>query len=416
MKALAALLREPAAQARMASLEASSMGRPTAFYFDADHCAGNFETFATAGWSETQGATSLNTPGMLAMTLRQPYGVAAAIIPWNGPAIFFGSKVAPMVAAGNAVVLKSSEKAPLTSAYIATLIARAGFPPGIINILHGHGPTSGAVLSAHMDVRVLSFTGSGRTGRLICQAEAASNLKNVHLELGGKSPALVFADADLDAAAADTQLSMTMNSGQVCMANSRILVHASVAAAFKEKFRERYAAVRVGAAEGEDGVDMGPLADKAQFEAVNSYIRLAKEAGGTMLLGDGDEGEEEKKRDGFFVNPHIFTDLPEDSRPAREEIFGPVVIIGVFETEEEAVRRANDTEYGLYASVYTKDVSRAVRVAKALESGTVGVNCTSPTMAYDMPFGGYKASGVGREGVKHSLGNFLEEKTVLIKL
>ncbi|KAL1619834.1 hypothetical protein SLS54_006432 [Diplodia seriata] len=302
------------------------------------------------------------------------------------------------------------------SAYIATLIARAGFPPGIINILHGHGPTSGAVLSAHMDVRVLSFTGSGRTGRLICQAAAASNLKNVHLELGGKSPALVFADADLDAAAADTQLSMTMNSGQVCMANSRILVHASVAAAFKEKFRERYAAVRVGAAEGEDGVDMGPLADKAQFEAVNSYIRLAKEAGGTMLLGDGDEGEEEKKRDGFFVNPHIFTDLPEDSRPAREEIFGPVVIIGVFETEEEAVRRANDTEYGLYASVYTKDVSRAVRVAKALESGTVGVNCTSPTMAYDMPFGGYKASGVGREGVKHSLGNFLEEKTVLIKL
>ncbi|OJD30453.1 aldehyde dehydrogenase [Diplodia corticola] len=414
MKKLAALLRTNESQTRMAALEASSMGRPLGAYFDAEHCAGSFEAFAAHGWgAQAQGATSVRTPGMLAMTLRQPFGVAAAIIPWNGPAVFFGSKVAPMVAAGNAVVLKSSEKAPLTSAYIAGLIDQAGFPPGVINVLHGHGQTSGATLSSHMDVRVLSFTGSGRTGRLICEAAARSNLKNVHLELGGKSPAIIFDDADLDRAAADTQFSMTLNSGQICMANSRILVHEAVAADFQARFRDRYAAVRVGRAD-DDAVQMGPLADAAQYESVTSYIQLAKDAGATMLLGG--DASVNKEGGGFFVGPHIFTDLPDDSRPAREEIFGPVVIIGVFKTEEEAVRRANDTEYGLYASVYTKDISRAIRMAQALESGTVGVNCSSPTLVDDMPFGGYKASGLGREGLTHSLGNFLEEKTVLIRL
>ncbi|KAB2573848.1 Aldehyde dehydrogenase [Lasiodiplodia theobromae] len=414
MKKLAALLRDPVHAARMAYLEAVSMGRPLAMYHDGAHCATKFETFATTGW-DAQGTTSLNTPGVLAMTFRQPYGVAAAIIPWNGPAVFVGEKVAPMVAAGNAVVVKSSEKAPLTTAYISTLIDQAGFPPGVINVLHGHGPVSGATLSSHMDVRVISFTGSGRTGRLICEAAAKSNLKNVHLELGGKSPSLIFDDADLDRAAAETQFSMSMNTGQVCMANSRILVQDTVADAFKQKFRDSFAAVRVGAST-DDGVQMGPLADEVQFKTVTNYIQLAKDAGGKLLLDADAQLPSDAKDKGFFVGPHIFTDLPEDSRPAREEIFGPVVVIGVFKTEEEAVRRANDTEYGLYASVYTKDVSRAIRVAKALESGTVGVNCTSPTIVHDMPFGGYKASGLGREGIHHSLNNFLEEKTVVVRI
>lgn len=300
----------------------------------------------------------------------------------------------------------------LQSAFIASLIAQAGFPPGVINVLHGHGATSGATLAAHMDVRVLSFTGSGRTGRLISEAAARSNLKNLHLELGGKSPALVFDDADLERAAADTQFSMTFNTGQVCMANTRIYVQEGVAEAFVEKFKARYAAVKVGDSLAE-GTQMGPLADQMQFENVNRYIQLGKEAGGKLILG-GEEHADAGK--GYFVGPHIFTDLPEDSKPLKEEIFGPVVCIGTFKTEEEALRKANDTEYGLYSAVYTKDVSRAIRIAKGLEAGTVGVNCSSPTLAADMPFGGYKSSGIGREGLKQSLNNFLEEKTVLIKL
>lgn len=410
MKKLAELLRESTEQ--MAYLEAISMGRPLAAFFDSFACASHFEHFAGLGW-DVQGTTSLNTPGMLSMTFRQPYGVAAAIIPWNGPAIFFGSKTAPMVAAGNAVVVKSSEKAPLTSAFIATLINKAGFPPGVINVLHGHGQTSGATLSSHMDVRVLSFTGSGRTGRLITEAAAKSNLKNVLLELGGKSPSLIFEDADLERAARETQNSVTFNTGQVCMANSRIYVQDTVADAFIAQFKELMGGVKIGASTV-DGTEMGPLADEIQYNTVNKYIQLGKEAGGKLILGDGEAHPDAGK--GYFVAPHIFTDLPEDARPLKEEIFGPVVSIGVFKSEEEVLRKANDTEYGLYASVYTKDISRAIRIAKGLESGTVGVNCTSPTVVADMPFGGYKASGVGREGPKHSLNNYLEEKTVLIKL
>ncbi|EKG20848.1 hypothetical protein MPH_01831 [Macrophomina phaseolina MS6] len=302
----------------------------------------------------------------------------------------------------------------LQSAFIAQLIDKAGFPPGVINVLHGHGATSGATLSSHMDVRVLSFTGSGRTGRLVSEAAARSNLKNIHLELGGKSPALIFDDADLERAAADTQHSMTFNTGQVCMANSRIYVQDTVADAFVAAFKARYAGVRVGAAT-EQSTQMGPVADAAQYETISRYIGLAKEAGGKLVLGDAG-GRHQDADKGYFIGPHIFTDLPEDSLPVKEEIFGPVVSIGVFKTEEEALQKANDTEFGLYAAVYTKDISRAIRVAKGLESGTVGVNCTSPTLAVDMPFGGYKSSGVGREGLKHSLNNFLEEKTVLIKL
>lgn len=387
------------------------MGKPVSRYHDAKGAAAHFDHYAEA-WPHIQGTSSLNTPGHVSMTLRQPFGVVAAIIPWNGPLIFFGGKTAPALIAGNTVVLKSSEKAPLASARVAELIKEAGFPPGVFNVLSGHGTPSGAVLSSHMDVRVLTFTGSGRTGRAIQEAAAKSNLKKVILELGGKSPALVFDDANVAKAAADTGFSIQYNSGQICMATSRVYVQKSIAPGFIEAFQKKISAINPGDPT-KPGTTHGPQADEIQYKNVLKYIEEGKTAGGKLALGGKGNLDSMK---GYFIDPTVFLDSPENSKILKEEIFGPVVNISTFETEEEAIKMANDSEYGLYSSVYTKDLDRALRVAKALESGYVGVNCTSPSVAHDMPFGGYKASGQGREGWLHSLDNFLEVKTVLISL
>ncbi|ETN46372.1 uncharacterized protein HMPREF1541_00556 [Cyphellophora europaea CBS 101466] len=410
MKKLAALLKE--SHKEMAWLEAMSMGRPVSTYFDAFAAAEQYEHYSEVGY-DAQGTSSLNTPGFVNMTFRQPYGVVAAIIPWNVPALFFAKKSAPALAAGNTVIVKSSEKAPLTSAYISRLIEKAGFPPGVFNVLSGHGNISGAILSSHMDVRALSFTGSCRTGKLIQAAAAKSNLKSVILELGGKSPAIVFDDADLDAAVEETQNSVQWNSGQVCMANSRLYVHSKVADKFVEAFKARFAKIKPGDPT-DPNTNHGPQADKVQFENVQKYIELGRQAG-ELVLGD-QALEVNGNAKGFFVPPTVFLKTAEGERVMKEEIFGPVVHINTFETEEEVIKKANDTEFGLYASVYTKNIDRAMRFAKALDSGTVGINCTSPTGARDMPFGGYKQSGTGREGHRVSLDNFLETKTVLIKI
>jgi aldehyde dehydrogenase (NAD+) len=295
------------------------------------------------------------------------------------------------------------------SAKVASLIEKAAFPPGVINVLSGHGHISGAVLSSHMDVRALSFTGSGRTGRLIQAAAAKSNLKNVILELGGKSPAVIFEDADLNSAVEDTQHSIQWNSGQVCMANSRIYIQDTIADRFISIFKEKFGAAMLGDPTDEQ-TNHGPQADEVQYKNVSRYIQLGKQSG-KLVLG----GEERNDGKGYFVQPTVFTDTPEDAKIMKEEVFGPVVNINTFKTEDEALAKANDTEYGLYAAVYTKNIDRAMRFAKGMEAGTVGVNCTSPTLAHDMPFGGWKVSGVGREGIFESIDNFLETKTVLIK-
>ncbi|OGM45044.1 hypothetical protein ABOM_005779 [Aspergillus bombycis] len=365
--------------------------------------------FASRGW-DGQGQTSLNTPGFINMTLRQPYGVVAAIIPWNVPVNFFINKVAPAIAAGNTVVLKSSEKAPLTSAKVAHLIQRAGFPPGVINVLSGHGHISGSALAHHMSVRVITFTGSGRTGRLIQKAAANSNLKNVIFELGGKSPTVIFPDADLEKAAKESAHSIQWNSGQVCMANSRIYVHASIADQFISLFKNTFQSVSMGDPT-KPCVNHGPQADETQFNIVKRYIELGKKDG-ELILGGGDVPDHK----GYFIPPTIFTHTPESSQIMKEEIFGPVVNINVFETEAEVIKMVNASEFGLYAAVYTRDVNRAMRFATSMEAGTVGINCTSPTGAFDMPFGGYKASGIGREGIHHSLDNYLETKTVHLRV
>lgn len=302
------------------------------------------------------------------------------------------------------------------SAKVATLIEKVGFPPGVINVISGHGQTSGAILSSHMDVRALSFTGSCRTGRLIQAAAAKSNLKNVILELGGKSPAVIFEDSNIDNAVAETQNSIQWNSGQVCMANSRIYVQESIADVFVEKFKAKFAAVTAGDPLDEK-TNHGPQADGAQYDTVQRYIAAGKESGQLVLGGTQEvSGLSDAASKGYFVSPTVFLHTAEDAAVMKEEIFGPVVNINTFKTEAEAIAKANDSEFGLYAAVYTKDINRAMRFAKALEAGTVGVNCTSPSLARDMPFGGYKSSGVGREGFGYTLNNFLETKTVLIKI
>lgn len=403
------------------------MGRPVGDYIDNIIAANKFESFAEAGYTG-KGVSSLNTPGFVNMTLRQPFGVVAAIIPWNVPLVTLAGKVAPALITGNTVVLKSSEKAPLTvsslpesinhvqipvftintlqSLKLAQLSIEAGFPPGVLNILSGHGQISGSALSAHMDVRAISFTGSTRAGSMIQTAAAQSNMKNVILELGGKSPAVIFDDADLESAAAKTAKSIQWNSGQVCMANSRIYVQDTIAEKFLKLFNISFGSIHQGDPLNPT-TNHGPMADKIQFEAVRRYIALGKESGTLALGGTSKDG---------FVEPTVFTNVAQDAKIMQEEIFGPVVNICIFHTEEEALAKANGTEYGLYAAVFTKDINRAMRFAKGLEAGTVGVNCTSPVTGHDLSFGGWKSSGVGREGLLESINAFLEHKSVLIQM
>ncbi|KAJ5179516.1 hypothetical protein N7492_002726 [Penicillium capsulatum] len=390
---------------QLGRLETLSIGRPISLFPDCRIAKDQFRYFADAGW-QVQGTATTNTPGFLGMTVKEPYGPVACITPWNFPLLGLATKLAPALAAGNTVVLKSSEKAPLTSLYAAKLFVEAGFPPGVVNIISGHGNLAGAALSSHMDIRALSFTGSSLTGQKIQEAAAKSNLKHLHMELGGKTPAVIFEDADLEAAATQTKFSIQLNSGQICTANSRIYVHESVAERFTELFREKFAAQTIG-----DPFDPktthGPQVDILQHNRIKGYLDIAEKEGRVTLGGDAS--------DGLFVKPTILQDMPEDSRVMREEVFGPVVAINTFKTEAEVIEKANATEYGLFASVFTKDIERGLRLAKALEAGTVSINCASPTHLKDASVGGYKMSGTGREGLLYSMENFVQTKTIQIK-
>ncbi|KAF7197300.1 Aldehyde dehydrogenase [Pseudocercospora fuligena] len=401
------------ASSELARLDALSLGRPVSTFFDAHYAITHFRYFSEAAYPV--GTSSLNTPGFMNVSLRQPYGVGAAIIPWNCPLVFLSKKLAPALAAGNCMILITSEKAPLSSHRVAQMLQEAGFPPGVVNILHGHGPQAGDAIARHMQIRALSFTGSVRTGRAIQKAAADSNFKHLVFELGGKSPAIVFPDADLDRAAEETQQSIMFQSGQTCMANSRIYLHKDIADLFIEKFVAHAKARKLGDPLDNETIS-GPQADKSQYETVQRYIAKGKDVAKTtetstpMPTANG----------GLFVQPAVFLGVPGDHSLAKEEVFGPVVNINTFETEEQALRIANDTEYGLYAAVFTKDIDRALRVAKGLESGLesgmVGVNCTSPTSAWDMPFGGYKQSGIGRESLLESLDDWMEKKAVFMRI
>ncbi len=399
---------------RLARAESIDTGKPLrlATAVDIPRAAANFRFFATAilhGHTETYrtDAAALN------YVLRAPRGVAGLISPWNLPLYLLSWKIAPALATGNTAVAKPSELAPMTAHLLTEICQEAGLPPGVLNVVHGTGSKVGAALVTHPAVRAISFTGGTSTGAAIAGA-AAPLFKKLTLELGGKNPTIVFADADIDEAIPQCVRAAFENQGQICLCGSRLFVEERVYPAFLERFVAAARRLKIGDPL-DPATDQGALISKSHYEKVLSYVRLAKEEGGRFPCG-GEPATEvgDRCRGGFFVPPTVVADLAPECRLHREEIFGPVVTVAPFRDEEDVIRLANDTPYGLSASVWTNDLRRAHRVAEALDAGTVWINCW---LLRDLrtPFGGVKQSGVGREGGDDALRFFTEPKTVCVK-
>ena len=345
----------------------------------------------------------------LVYTIREPVGVCAAIIPWNFPALMLAWKLGPALATGCTIVVKTSEKTPLTALKIAHLINEAGFPPGVVNILSGFGQSAGKALAMHGDVDKVAFTGSTAVGHMIEEYAAKSNLKRVTLELGGKSPVLVFNDANLDQALSVSHIGLFLNHGQCCCAGSRLYVQSGIYDEFVKRSAQ-LAEKRVVGDPMDHKTEQGPLVDKIQFEKVLGFIETGKKEGAKVLAGGGRVGKK-----GYYVAPTVFVDAKDSSTIAKEEIFGPVLTIFKFDTEDEVIERANATIFGLAAGICTRDTGRALRVASRLRAGTVWVN-TYNSFDAAQPFGGFKQSGHGRELGAAGLDNYTELKTVVIPI
>jgi acyl-CoA reductase-like NAD-dependent aldehyde dehydrogenase len=364
-----------------------------------------------AGWpTKIYGETNPTEDDMFVYTLREPVGVCAGIIPWNFPLIMASWKVAPALAFGNAIVLKPAEQTPLTALRLAQLCLEAGVPDGVVNVLSGFGDDAGAALAQHPDVDKVTFTGSTEVGRKILHA-SEGNLKRVTLELGGKSPNIVFSDANLKYAAKGSMYGVFLNSGQACTAGTRILVEKDVHDEFVDQLVQATSTMKVGPAL-EEGTGMGPVISKEQLERVTGYIDIGRSEGAEVATG----GEcPTDLGDGYYVQPTVFTGVRNDMRIAQEEIFGPVVAVIPVDDVEDAIRIGNDTIYGLGSAVWTRDISKAHRVARGLKAGTVWVNTYG---LYDpsVSFGGYKQSGFGRDLGRHSMEAFTEMKSVWVNL
>ncbi len=394
----------------LAALETLDNGKPIADSLAADlpltiQCYRYY-----AGWADKITGKTIPVDGnYFCYTRHEPVGVVGQIIPWNFPLLMQAWKWGPALACGNALILKPAEQTPLTALRIAALAQEAGFPDGVINVVPGFGPTAGAALSSHMDVDKIAFTGETTTGKIVMTAAANSNLKRVSLELGGKSPNVVFADADLDAAIEGAYFGLFFNQGQCCVAGSRLYVEEKVYDEFVDKMAKKTKARKVGDPFDPD-TEQGPQVSKEQQDRVLGYIEHGKKDGAKLIVGGG-----RPTGNGYFVEPTVFADVQDEMTIAKEEIFGPVMSILKFKNIDEVIERGNRTNYGLAAAVWTKDVTKAHALAHRLKAGTVWVNC------YDVfdaaaPFGGFKMSGIGRELGEYALSLYTEVKTVTMSL
>lgn len=363
-----------------------------------------------AGWADKNHGKTIPVDGnFFCYTRHEPMGVVGQIIPWNFPLLMQAWKWGPALSMGCTLILKPAEQTPLSALRVAALAQEAGFPDGVINVVPGYGPTAGAALSGHMDVDKVAFTGEYTTGQIVMEAAARSNLKRVSLELGGKSPNVVFADADLDAAVEGAYFGLFFNQGQCCCAGSRLFVEDKVHDQFVERLVKKAQTQKVGDP-FDPATTQGPQVSQEQCERIMGYIESGKKEGAKMLTGGKRVGDR-----GYFVEPTVFDNVTDEMKIAREEIFGPVMNILRFKDMDEVVRRGNQTFYGLAAAVWTKDVRKAHRLANALRAGTVWINC------YDVfdaaaPFGGFKMSGQGRELGEYALELYTEVKTVYVNL
>ena len=400
--------------AELAAIETADNGKPIkeSLYVDIPQVVENFEYFA--GWATKIEGETIPVPGkMFNYTLREPIGVCGQIIPWNFPLLMAAWKLAPALAAGNTVVLKPAEQTPVGAMELAKLIQEAGFPEGVVNIVPGYGETAGAALASHPGIDKIAFTGSTDVGKLIAKA-AADNLTKVSLELGGKAPNIVFADSNLDQAVAGAMMGIFYNQGQVCCAGSRLFVEESVKDEFLSKLTEKADKIAVG-----DPMDkstqMGPQVSEEQLNRIKGYVDIAREEGAAVVTGGKSPQLEGAFQKGYFFRPTIFSDVNNKMRVAQEEIFGPVVSVISFKDEDDLIKQANDTIYGLSAGIWTQDITRAHRFAREIKAGVVWINTYNMFNAAS-PFGGYKQSGYGREMGRHALDLYTQVKSVWVDL
>ncbi len=398
----------------LAEAESIDNGKTKALAITVDipRAVSNFKFYATAAMHTATEAHE--TVGQaINYTLRQPVGVVGCISPWNLPLYLFSWKIAPALAAGCCVVAKPSEITPMTAYLLSKICIEAGLPKGVLNIVHGLGPKTGAAIVSHKDIKAISFTGGTKTGEWIAR-EAAPKFKKLSLELGGKNPNIIFADCNYDETLETTVRSSFANQGQICLCGSRIFVERTIYEKFKEDFVDKVSKLKIGDPLDAD-TNVGAVVSKPHLEKVLSYIELAKEEGGSVLFGGNQAKVTGRCENGWFIEPTIIENLAFDCRTNQEEIFGAVVTIQPFDTEEEVLKYSNSVEYGLSSTIWTENLSRAHRMAEKIECGIVWINCW---LLRDLrtPFGGMKQSGVGREGGFEALRFFTEEKNVCVKI
>tara|TARA_Y100000385_G_scaffold164769_1_gene170764 strand:- start:2683 stop:4125 length:1443 start_codon:yes stop_codon:yes gene_type:complete len=397
----------------LALAESEDNGKPLSLAkkIDIPRASSNMSFFSTAILHESSQSYQTNKE-VINYTLKKPIGVVGCISPWNLPLYLFTWKIAPALAAGNTVVAKPSEVTPMTAYLFSEICKEAGLPNGVLNIVHGYGPKVGSAITKHPNIKAISFTGGTNTGKEIAKI-AAPMFKKLSLELGGKNPNIIFEDCDLEKAVSTSLLSSFSNQGQICLCGSRIFVQRGIYNQFKERFIKKVNQLRIGDPLS-PSTNIGALVSKQHLEKVLSYIEIAKEEGGEIIAGGNKVSIEGRCKGGYFLEPTVIEGLSYDCRTNQEEIFGPVVSLMPFDEEEEVVKYANSTIYGLSSTVWTSDINRANRMSENLQSGIVWINCW---LVRDLrtPFGGMKKSGVGREGGFYALNFFTESTNVCVK-